>query len=132
MREWAVEVRPFTAKKKLRASDTRGLSGEAVKRNPTTRVIPGVDESKSSPRTNRRPDRTCKMPTISVRISDKGKKALDEYGSLSDTVREGVRLYLQAKKAEEALAKLRALQSKDRAKTTTLEELKLIREDRNR
>ena len=71
-----------------------------MKGNPTTRVIPGVDESKSSPRTNRRLDRTCNMPTISVRISDKGKKALDEYGPLSDTVREGVRLYLQAKKAE--------------------------------
>ena len=41
MREWAVEVRPFTAKKKLRASEARGLSGEAVKGNPTTRVIPG-------------------------------------------------------------------------------------------
>jgi hypothetical protein len=29
-----------------------GLSGEAVKRNPTTTVIPRVDESKSSSRTN--------------------------------------------------------------------------------
>src|SRR5438445_10446279 len=58
MREWAVEVRPFTAKKKLRASEAQGLSGEAVKGNPTTTVIPGVDESKPSPRTNRRLDRT--------------------------------------------------------------------------
>ncbi|HVH15063.1 MAG TPA: hypothetical protein VNA15_05020 [Candidatus Angelobacter sp.] len=30
-REGAVEVRPFTAKKKLRASEAQGLSGEAVK-----------------------------------------------------------------------------------------------------
>ncbi|OLD54977.1 hypothetical protein AUI46_06645 [archaeon 13_1_40CM_2_52_13] len=58
MREWAVEVRPFTAKKKLRAYEAPGLSVEAVKGNPTTRVIPGVDKSKSSPRTNRRLDRT--------------------------------------------------------------------------
>src|SRR2546422_6839872 len=50
-REGAVEVRSFTAKKKLRASEAQGLSGEAVKGNPTTGVIPGVDESKSSPRT---------------------------------------------------------------------------------
>ncbi|TMI41782.1 hypothetical protein E6H21_03015 [Candidatus Bathyarchaeota archaeon] len=57
-REWAVEVRPFTAKKRLLVSEAQGLSGEAVKGNPTTRVIPGVDESKSSPRTNRRLDRT--------------------------------------------------------------------------
>jgi len=58
MREWAVEVRPFTAKKRLLVSEAQGLSGEAVKGNPTTTVIPGVDESKSGPRTNRRLDRT--------------------------------------------------------------------------
>src|SRR5881396_1019484 len=50
-REGAVEVRPFPAKKKLRASEAQGLSGEAMKGNPPTTVIPGVDESKSSPRT---------------------------------------------------------------------------------
>jgi len=47
-REGAVEVRPFPAKTRLRASEAQGLSGEAVKGNPTTTVIPGVDESKSS------------------------------------------------------------------------------------
>ncbi len=72
------------------------------------------------------------MPTISVRISDKEKKELDQYGSVSEAVREGVKLYLQSKKTSKALAKLRALQAKDRAKTTTLEELKLVKEDRNR
>ena len=50
-REGAVEVRPFPAKKGLRASEAQGLSGEAMKGNPTTTVIPGVDESKPSPRT---------------------------------------------------------------------------------
>ena len=50
-REGAVEVRPFTAKTKLRASKAQGLSGEAVKGNPTTTVIPRVDESKPSHRT---------------------------------------------------------------------------------
>ncbi len=72
------------------------------------------------------------MPTISVRISSEEKKELDEYGPISNAVREGVKLYLQSKKTSKVLAKLRALQAKDRAKTTTLEELKLIREDRNR
>jgi len=48
-REGAVEVRPFTAEKRLRVSEAQGLSGEAMKGNPTTTaVIPGVDESKSS------------------------------------------------------------------------------------
>ena len=46
-REGAVEVRPFPAKKRLLASMAQGLSGEAMKGNPMTTVIPGVDESKS-------------------------------------------------------------------------------------
>jgi len=45
MHSGAVEVRPFQAKTKLRASEAEGLSGEAVKGNPTT-VILRVDESK--------------------------------------------------------------------------------------
>ena len=49
-REGTVEVRPFTAKKRLCASEAQGLSAEAMKGNPTTTVILGVDESKSSPR----------------------------------------------------------------------------------
>ena len=49
-REGAVEVRPFPAKKRPCVSEAQGLSGEAMKGNPTTTVIPGVDESKSSPR----------------------------------------------------------------------------------
>ena len=50
-REGAAEVRPFPAEMKPQASEAQGLSGEAVKGNPMTTVIPGVDESKSSPRT---------------------------------------------------------------------------------
>jgi len=50
-REGAVEVRPFTAKTKLHASETQGLSGEAVKGNPTTTAILRVDGSKASLRT---------------------------------------------------------------------------------
>jgi len=50
-REGAVEVRPFTAEKRLCVSEAQGLSVEAMNGNPTTTVIPGVDESKSSPRT---------------------------------------------------------------------------------
>jgi hypothetical protein len=46
-REGAVEVRPFPAKKRLFVSEAQGLSGEAMRGNPTTTVIPRVDESKS-------------------------------------------------------------------------------------
>jgi len=49
-RQGAVEVRPFPAKKRLRGSEAQGLSGEAMRRNPTTTVIPRVDESKPNPR----------------------------------------------------------------------------------
>src|SRR5439155_14613748 len=53
-REGAVEVRPFPAKTRPRVSEAQGLSGEAMKGNPTTTAeIPGVDESKSSPRTTK-------------------------------------------------------------------------------
>ena len=45
-REGAVEVRPFPASD--HNMETQGLSGEAMKGNPPTTVIPGVDESKSS------------------------------------------------------------------------------------
>src|SRR5437016_13919486 len=51
-REGAVEVRPFPAKKRLRVSEAQGLSDEAMKGNPMTTLIPRVDESKASHRTN--------------------------------------------------------------------------------
>ena len=57
-REGAVEVRPFPAETRLRVSEAQGLSGEAMKGNPMTTVIPGVDESKSRSSSNRRLDRT--------------------------------------------------------------------------
>ena len=40
------EVRPFQAKTRLDASEAEGLPVEAMKRNPTTTVIPRVGESK--------------------------------------------------------------------------------------
>ena len=65
-REGAVEVRPFTAKMGLLVSEAQGLSGEAMKGNPTTTVIPRVDESKPSHRTTE--DLT--EPSISQRYPD--------------------------------------------------------------
>jgi hypothetical protein len=50
-REGAVEVRPFPAKKRACVSEAQGLSGEAMKGNPTTTAIPRVDESKPSHQT---------------------------------------------------------------------------------
>src|SRR2546430_3295586 len=74
-REGAVEVRPFPAEKRLGVSMAQGRSGEAVKGNPTTTVIPRVDESKSSSsnrgldRTNRTHDSTCQWKRLGIRKS---------------------------------------------------------------
>ena len=73
-REGAVEVRPFTAKKRLLVSEAQGLSGEAMKGNPTTTVIPGVDESKSKSSNNRRPDRTdTRLTSGTPPLSEEGE-----------------------------------------------------------
>jgi uncharacterized protein YlbG (UPF0298 family) len=72
------------------------------------------------------------MNTVCVRISEKEKQQLQKYGSLSQTIRDALNLYLNTKKSEELLAKLGELQAKNPIKTTTEQEVKLIREDRTR
>ena len=72
------------------------------------------------------------MKTVSVRISEEEKCQLIKYGKLSDTLREGMKLYLNQKKSEELLRKLGELQAKNPIKTSTVAEVKLILEDRNR
>jgi hypothetical protein len=72
------------------------------------------------------------MKTVSVRISEEEKQQLKKYGKLSDTLREGMKLYLNKKKSDELLCKLEKLQSESQIKTSIEEEVKLIREDRER
>jgi len=72
------------------------------------------------------------MKTVSVRISEEEKRQLKKYGNLSDTLREGMKLYLNKKKSDELLRKLEKLQSESQIKTSIEEEVKLIREDRER
>ena len=72
------------------------------------------------------------MKTVSVRISEEEKRQLKKYGKLSDTLREGMKLYLNKKKSDELLCKLEKLQSESQIKTSIEEEVKLIREDRER
>lgn len=72
------------------------------------------------------------MKTVCVRISEEEKRQLSKYGTVSHTLREAMKLYLNTKKTEEVLSKLGELQAKNRIKTSTEEEVKLIREDRNR
>ncbi len=72
------------------------------------------------------------MKTVSVRISEEEKRQLKKYGNLSDTLREGMKLYLNKKKSDELLRKLEKLQSESQIKTSIEEEVKLIRADRER
>ena len=72
------------------------------------------------------------MRIVSVRISEEERRQLKKYGKLSDTLREGMKLYLNKKKSDELLCKLEKLQSESRIKTSIEEEVKLIREDRER
>ncbi len=74
---------------------------------------------------------TC-MTTVSVRITEQEKTELQKYGSLSQTIREAMKLYLNTKKSEEILTKLAELQGKNPARPTTEEIVRSIREDRNR
>jgi uncharacterized protein YlbG (UPF0298 family) len=75
---------------------------------------------------------TENMTTVCVRITEEEKQKLLKYGSLSHTLRDAMQLYLNTKKYEDVLTKLKELQAKNPIKTTTEEELRMIREDRNR
>jgi Arc/MetJ-type ribon-helix-helix transcriptional regulator len=72
------------------------------------------------------------MTTVSVRLSEEERKELLKYGNLSESLREGLKLYLGRKKSEKLIRRLEVLQSSNPLKTSTAGELKLIRQDRNR
>jgi Arc/MetJ-type ribon-helix-helix transcriptional regulator len=72
------------------------------------------------------------MTTISVRISEEERRELLKYGNLSESLREGLKLYLGRKKSEKLIRRLEALQSSNPVRTSTAMDLKLIRQDRNR
>jgi hypothetical protein len=72
------------------------------------------------------------MRSVSVRISEEEKLQLQRYGKLSDALRQGMKLYLNNKKSEELFCKLQKLQTENPIKTSTEQEVRLIREDRNR
>jgi hypothetical protein len=72
------------------------------------------------------------MKTGSVRISEEEKRQLKKYCRLSNTIREGMKLYLSKNKSDELLCKLEKMQAKNEIKTSIEQEVKLIREDRER
>ncbi len=72
------------------------------------------------------------MTTVSVRISDEEKKELLKYGNLSESLREGLKLYLRKRKSEKLIRRLEVLQATNPIKTSTATDLKLVKQDRNR
>jgi hypothetical protein len=72
------------------------------------------------------------MDTVCVRISQEEKKELKKYGSLSHTLREAMKLYLNTKKTEEAFSVLGELQANNPVKISLEEIVRLIRADRDR
>ncbi len=72
------------------------------------------------------------MTIVSVRISEREKKELLKYGKLSESLREGLRLYLNQRKSEKLLRELKALQARNSVKTSTKTDTRLIKEDRTR
>ena len=71
------------------------------------------------------------MTLITVRLSEKEKANLEKYGKISDVVRDAIRMYVNDKKAREALKKLEEYQRKNPVTTTTEEMVAMIREDRD-
>jgi len=72
------------------------------------------------------------MPTITVRISSEQKRLLLRKGDLSGSVREALELYFGTERSRESLAALERLQRENPIKTSSVEEVTLIREDRKR
>ncbi len=69
--------------------------------------------------------------TITVRLSEKERKALAKHGKISDVVRDALSLYLREKDSRRIISRLRELQ-KSPARGTIYDDLQLIRADRNR
>lgn len=68
---------------------------------------------------------------ITVRLSEKEKAALERYGKVSDVVRDAIRLYINEKKAADALKRMQEYQKKTRSVMMTTDEIvAMIREDR--
>jgi len=71
------------------------------------------------------------MTVITVRLSENEKNSLEKYGKISDVVRDAIKMYVNNKKAREALKKLEEYQKKNPVTTTTDEIVAMIREDRD-
>lgn len=70
--------------------------------------------------------------SITIRLSEEELRELKKHGRISDVVRRALRLYMQSESRRQAVMRLRELQSSVKVRTTTEEDLRLLREDRER
>ena len=70
------------------------------------------------------------MAIITVRLSEKEKACLEKYGKISDVIRDAIRLYVNDKKARDALKRMEEWQKKNSITTTPDEIVAMIKEDR--
>lgn len=70
------------------------------------------------------------MAIITVRLSEEEKTGLEKYGKISDVIRDAIRLYVNDKKARDALKRMEEWQKKNTIATTSDEIVTMIREDR--
>jgi hypothetical protein len=68
--------------------------------------------------------------TLTVRLSEREKQELQKHGTLSNVVREAIRLYLRTKNSKRTISRLKELQ-KEPISTTINDDLRLIRADRD-
>ncbi len=69
--------------------------------------------------------------TLTVRLSEREKRELQKHGTLSDVVREAIRLYLRSKNSKRTISRLKELQKTPIASSIN-DDLRLIRADRER
>ena len=72
------------------------------------------------------------MTAITVRITEEEKQDLKKHGEISKVVREAITNYLSATKSIETIKQLEELQKNNVTKTTTQQEINLLRKDRQR
>jgi uncharacterized protein YlbG (UPF0298 family) len=72
------------------------------------------------------------MPIITIRISEEEKKKLESYGNISKITREAIKFYINSKRTQKTIRKLKQLQEKHKLKTSAEDDLMLIKEDRER
>jgi len=73
------------------------------------------------------------MPIVSVRLSKKEmRELLKSVKTLSESIREGISLYLKNENERKILQELEKLQRSYSVRTTPQEEVRLIKDDRRR